>query len=57
MKMTLKWKNDQFFFVMSLKHLLSVLGLVDNPKTPKLWAIAHKNGHTSKTSKFFVIPL
>jgi hypothetical protein len=34
------------------------MGLVDHPGTPKLWAIAHKNGHTCKNLKsFFVIPL
>jgi hypothetical protein len=41
------------FFVMPLKHVLSVMGLVDHPRTPKLWAIAHKNGHTQKNDKFF----
>jgi hypothetical protein len=25
---------------MPLKHVLSVMGLVDHPETPKLWAIA-----------------
>jgi hypothetical protein len=38
------------FFVMPLKHVLSVMGLVDHSRTPKLWAIAHKNGHTRKNS-------
>jgi hypothetical protein len=43
---------------MSLKHVLSVMGLVDHPETPKLWAIAHKKGHKHKNNKFFfVIPL
>jgi hypothetical protein len=32
---------------MSLKHVLSVMGLVDHPGTPKLWA--HENG--PKTQK------
>jgi hypothetical protein len=52
------------FFVMPLKHVLSVMGLVDHPGTLKLWAIAHKNGHTRKNSPkmqkwwvFFVMPL
>jgi hypothetical protein len=40
-------------FIMPLKHVLSVMGLVDHLKTPKLWAIAHKNGHTRKNDKFF----
>jgi hypothetical protein len=42
---------------MPLKHVLSVVGLVNHPGTPKLWAIAHKNGHKHKNVEFFVIPL
>jgi hypothetical protein len=42
------------FFVMPLKHELGVMGLVDHPETPKLWAIANKNGHTRKNDKFFL---
>jgi hypothetical protein len=42
---------------MPLKHVRSVMGLVDHPGTPKLWAIAHENGHARKNVKFFVIPL
>jgi hypothetical protein len=38
-----KCKNDEFF-VMSLKHVLSVMGLVNHPRIPKLWEIAHENG-------------
>jgi beta-lactamase class A len=33
------------------------MGLVNHPGTPKLWAIAHKNGHKRKNGEFFVIPL
>jgi hypothetical protein len=40
-------------FIMPLKHVLSVMGLVDHPETPKLWAIAHENGHTRKKTSFF----
>jgi hypothetical protein len=32
------------FFIKPLKHVLSVMGLVDHLQTPKLWAIAHENG-------------
>jgi hypothetical protein len=42
-----KRKNDEFW-VMPLKHVLSVMGLVNHPGTPKLWAIAHENGHKRK---------
>jgi hypothetical protein len=43
MKMALKWKHDDFFGI-PLKNVLSVMGLVNHPGTPKLWAIAHGNG-------------
>jgi hypothetical protein len=42
---------------MPLKHVLSVMGLVNHPGTPKLWAIAHENGHKCKNDDFLVIPL
>jgi hypothetical protein len=53
MKMALKHKNDEFL-VTPLKNVLSVMGLVNHPRIPKLWAIAHKNGHTRKNDEFFV---
>jgi hypothetical protein len=43
MKIALKRKNDEFL-VMPLKHVLCVIGLVNHPKNPKLWAIAYENG-------------
>jgi hypothetical protein len=42
MKMMQKRKNDEFL-VMPLKHVLSVMDLVNHYRTPKLWAIAHEN--------------
>jgi hypothetical protein len=33
------------------------MDLVNHPGTPKLWAIAHENGHKRKNDKFFIIPL
>jgi hypothetical protein len=45
------------FFVMPLKHVHSVMGLVNHPGTPKLWVIAHKNGHKCKNDEFVVMPL
>jgi hypothetical protein len=48
MKTALKRKNDEIF-VTPLKHVLSVMDLVNHFGTPKLWAIAHKNG--PKTQK------
>jgi hypothetical protein len=48
MKMALKRKNNEFF-VMPLKHVLSVMDLVNQSGTPKLWAIAHENGPKMQT--------
>jgi hypothetical protein len=56
MKTALKRKNDEFL-VMPLKHVLSVMGLVNHHETPKLWAIAHKNGHKHKNDEFLVLSL
>jgi hypothetical protein len=42
MKTALKHKNGEFF-VMPHKHVLSVMDLVNDFKTPQLWAIAHEN--------------
>jgi hypothetical protein len=41
--MALKRKNDKFL-AMPLKHVLSVMDLVNHSGTPKLWATAHENG-------------
>jgi hypothetical protein len=43
MKTALKRKNDEFL-AMPLKHVLSVMDLVNHYGTPKLCAIAHENG-------------
>jgi hypothetical protein len=57
MKMALKRKKDEFL-VMPLKHVLSLLmGLVNHPITPKLWAIAHENGYKRKDNEFLVMSL
>jgi hypothetical protein len=56
MKTALKCKNDEFL-VTALKNVLSVMGLVNHPGTPKLWGIAHKKAINAKTTSFFVIPL
>jgi hypothetical protein len=51
--MALKHKNDEFL-VMPLKNIPSVMGLVNHPGTPKLWAIAQENGHKHKNDEFFL---
>jgi hypothetical protein len=52
MKMVLNRKNYEFL-VMPLEHVLSVMGLVSHPGTPKLWEIAHEIGHKRKRTSFW----
>jgi hypothetical protein len=56
MKMALKRKNDEFL-VMPHKHVLSVMDLVNDSGTPKLWAIAHENDPKMENNEFLVTPL
>jgi hypothetical protein len=56
MKTALKRKKDKFL-VMPLKHVQSLMGLVNHPRTPKLWAIAHENGYKRKNDEFLVMSL
>jgi hypothetical protein len=54
--MALNHKNDEFL-VTPLKHVLSVIDLVNHYGTLKLWAIAHEKGLKSKNDEFLVMPL
>jgi hypothetical protein len=45
-----KRKNNEIL-VMSLKYLLSAMGLVHYPRTPKLWA--HENGPKTQKQRVF----
>jgi hypothetical protein len=56
MKTALKCKHDEFVGI-PLKNVLSVMGLVNHPGTPKMWEIAHENGHKRKNDEFLVMPL
>jgi hypothetical protein len=56
MKMALKRKNNEFL-VMPLKHVLSVMDLINHSRTPKLWAIAHENGSKTQKRLVFIMPL
>jgi hypothetical protein len=56
MKTALKCKNDKFL-VVPLKHMLSVMDLVNHYGTPKLLAISHENGPKTQKDKFLVMPL
>jgi hypothetical protein len=56
MKTALKHKNNEFL-ARPLKNVLSLMGLVNQPRTPKLWTIAHENGRNANTTSFLVMPL
>jgi hypothetical protein len=55
--MTLKCKNDEFLVMPLQKHVLSVMDLVNHFGTPKLRAIAHKNGHKRKNDEFSIMTI
>src|SRR3954464_8594877 len=47
MKMTIKHENE-VFLVISLKHVSGLKAIVNLPRTPKLWAKDHENGHITR---------
>src|SRR4051812_6613198 len=47
MKMTIKHENDEFLGI-ALKHVPGLKVFVNRPRIPKLWAIAHENGHKTR---------
>src|SRR5215216_3061483 len=47
MKTDIKSENYEFL-VMSLKHVSGLKAVVNLPRTPKLWAIDHENGHITR---------
>jgi hypothetical protein len=51
MQMALKCENDEFF-VIPLKNVLTVMDLANHPGTPKLRAIAHETAINTKTTSF-----
>jgi hypothetical protein len=53
MKIVLKRKNNEFL-VTPLKNILSFMGLINQPRIPKLWAIAHELAINARTTSFFV---
>jgi hypothetical protein len=54
-KMARKRKNDEFL-AMPLRYKPSVMGLVNHPRNPRLWAIAHENSQKRKNDEFLVVP-
>src|SRR3954466_2993009 len=47
MKTVIKQENDEFM-VISFQHVSGRKVTVNRPRTPKLWAIAHENGHKTR---------
>ena len=52
MKTAIKSENDDFL-VMTLKHVSGLTVVVNRPRTPKLWGIAHENGHKAQKRRVF----
>ena len=52
MKTALKGENDKFS-AMTLKPVSGLTFLVNRPRTPKLWAIAHENGPKTRKRQVF----
>ena len=52
MKMTIKRENDEFF-VISLKHSSGRTGHVNPPRTPISWEIAYENGQKTRKCRGF----
>src|SRR4051812_19797728 len=56
MKTAIKQENDEFL-VISFQHVSGRKVTVNRPRTPKLWAIAHENGHKTRERRVSVISL
>ena len=56
LKTAIKRENSEFF-VITLKHVSGLTSLANRLGTPKLWAIAHENGHKRENYEFLVLTL
>src|SRR3954467_13614512 len=56
MKMTIKHEKDEFLGI-TLKHVSGLKVALNSPRTIKLWAIAHENGHKTRKDEFLGITL
>ena len=52
MNMAIKHVIDEFL-VINLKHVLGLTIVVNRPRIPKLWVIAHENGHKERKRQVF----
>src|SRR3954462_13975633 len=56
MKMTIKHEKDEFLGI-TLNHVPGLKVALNSPRTIKLWAITHKNGHKHEKDEFLGITL
>ena len=56
MKTAIKHENNEFL-VITLKHVSSITVVINRPRTPKLWAIAHETATKHENDEFLVMPL
>ena len=52
MNMAIQRENNEFL-VITLKHVSGLTGIVNRPRTAKLWRIARENGHKERKRRFF----
>src|SRR3954471_7912583 len=52
MKMTIKHENDEFLGI-TLKHVPGLKVALISPRTIKMWAIAHENGHKTRKRRVY----
>ena len=52
MKTAIKQENDEFM-VISFQHVSGRKVIVNHPRIPKQWAVAHENGHKTGKQRVF----
>src|SRR3954454_8872530 len=52
MKTAIKRENEEFL-VISFQHVSGRKVIVNRPRTPKQWAVAHENGHKTRELRVF----
>ena len=56
MKTAIKQGNDEFL-VIYFQHVSGRKVIVNRPRTPKQWAVAHENGHKTRKLRVLIIYL
>ena len=52
MRTAIKRENDEFL-VIAFQHVSGRKVIVNRPRTPKQWAVAHENGHKTRKLRVF----